>query len=337
MCAFQAAARAGAQKPNLPEGSGSQTARNFLCEKLCEIFCAIHCFRFKCEAFAGLLLVRAALALGELGDWEPMPNPSAVCAACSLLLAGLSRVAEISAPAHSTSPGKRPSPNAHTRRWLQGVDKVSVRAEVEDELELVCGRLALRSVRDECVELVEEHEDELVRAVLDGDGVGLCSTLVGSCGHAAQTAAVTRHTHAIRSESVRADGAAADANGHVPRLSGHSFEGAVLGRPGHVLLLLYNSEPAVVAAGLPDPVGPAYVEAWREFHKLSAQLGGSVGELAFATLDLRLNDGPALPTQPLPFQQAHACCRRRPSQPPNPSLPPCSHHPPPSPPPPPPV
>ena len=82
-----------------------------------------------------------------------MPDPSAVCAACSLLLAGLSRVAEISAPAHSIS--KRPSPNAHTQRWLQGVDKVSVRAEVEDELELVCGRLALRSVRDECVELVE--------------------------------------------------------------------------------------------------------------------------------------------------------------------------------------
>ena len=62
-----------------------------------------------------------------------MPDPSAVCAACSLLLAGLSRVAEISAPAHSIS--KRPSPNAHTQRWLQGVDKVSVRAEVEDELE----------------------------------------------------------------------------------------------------------------------------------------------------------------------------------------------------------
>ena len=231
-----------------------------------------------------------------------MPDPSAVCAACSLLLAGLSRVAEISAPAHSIS--KRPSPNAHTQRWLQGVDKVSVRAEVEDELELVCGRLALRSVRDECAELVEEHEDELVRAVLDGDGVGLCSTLVGSCEAGAQTAAVTRHTHAIRSESVRVDGAAADANGHVLRLSGHSFEDAVLGRPGHVLLLLYHSEPAVVAAGLPDPVGPAYVEAWREFHKLSAQLGGSVRELAFATLDLRLNDGPALPTQPLPFQQA---------------------------------
>ena len=239
-----------------------------------------------------------------------MPDPSAVCAACSLLLAGLSRVAEISAPAHSTS--KRPSPNAHTRRWLQGVDKVSVRAEVEDELELVCGRLALRSVRDECVELVEEHEDELVRAVLDGDGVGLCSTLVGSCEAGAQAAAVTRHTHAIRSESVRVDGAAADANGHVLWLSGHSFEDAVLGRPGHVLLLLYHSEPAVVAAGLPDPVGPAYVEAWREFHKLSAQLGGSVGELAFATLDLRLNDGPALPTQPLPFQQAACCHRRRP-------------------------
>ena len=257
-----------------------------------------------------------------------MPDPSAVCAACSLLLAGLSRVAEISAPAHSTS--KRPSPNAHTQRWLQGVDKVSVRAEVEDELELVCGRLALRSVRDECVELVEEHEDELVRAVLDGDGVGLCSTLVGSCEAGAQTAAVTRHTHAIRSESVRVDGAAADANGHVLRLSGHSFEDAVLGRPGHVLLLLYHSEPAVVAAGLPDPVGPAYVEAWREFHKLSAQLGGSVGELAFATLDLRLNDGPALLTQPLPFQQAHACHRRRPGHTPARRCRPAAPPPPPS-------
>ena len=256
-----------------------------------------------------------------------------VCAACSLLLAGLSRVAELSAPTHS----KRPSPNVHTQRWLLDGHKVSVRAAVEDELELVCGRLALRSVRDECVELVEKYEDALVRAAMDGEGVGLCSTLAGSCEASLQTTAVMRHTHAIRSESGRADGAAADDNGHVMWLSGHTFEEAVLGRPGHVLLLLHHSVPAAVTAGLPEPVGAAYVEAWREFHKLSAQLGGKVGEFAFATLDLRLNDGPALPTQPLPFQQAHACRRRRPSQPPNPSLPPCSHHPPPSPPPPPPV
>ena len=80
-----------------------------------------------------------------------------VDAACSLLLAGLSRVAEISAPAHSIS--KRPSPNAHTQRWLQGVDKVSVRAEVEDELELVCGRLALRSVREQ----TQAHRQSLGR------------------------------------------------------------------------------------------------------------------------------------------------------------------------------
>ena len=268
----------------------------------------------------------------ELLHRTSLPMPP-VCAACSLLLAGLSRVAELSAPTHS----KRPSPNVHTQRWLLDGHKVSVRAAVEDELELVCGRLALRSVRDECVELVEKYEDALVRAAMDGEGVGLCSTLAGSCEASLQTTAVMRHTHAIRSESGRADGAAADDNGHVMWLSGHTFEEAVLGRPGHVLLLLHHSVPAAVAAGLPEPVGAAYVEAWREFHKLSAQLGGKVGEFAFATLDLRLNDGPALPTQPLPFQQAHACRRRRPSQPPNPSLPPCSHHPPPSPPPPPPV
>ena len=100
-----------------------------------------------------------------------------VCAACSLLLAGLSRVAELSAPTHS----KRPSPNVHTQRWLLDGHRVSVRAAVEDELELVCGRLALRSVRDECVELVEKYEDDLVRAAMDGEGVGLCSTLAGSC------------------------------------------------------------------------------------------------------------------------------------------------------------
>ena len=102
-----------------------------------------------------------------------------------------------------------------------------------------------------------------------------------------------------------------------------------------MLLLLYHSEPAVVAAGSPDPVGPAYVEAWREFHKLSAQLGGSVAELAFATLDLRLNDGPALPTQPLPFQQATPAATAAPATPQSAALqpppPPPSSSPPPPP------
>jgi len=177
-----------------------------------------------------------------------------------------------------------------------------MRAAVEDELELVCGRLALRSVRDECVDLVEVYEDDLVRAAMDGEGIRLCSTLVGSCATAVQTAAVTRHTHAIRSEASRAE-APTGTDGHVSRLSGHTFEEAVLGRPGHVLLLLHHSEPAAVVAGVPEPVEAAYAEAWREFHKLASQLGGKVSEIGFATLDLRLNDGPALPTQPLAFQQ----------------------------------
>lgn len=181
-----------------------------------------------------------------------------------------------------------------------------MRAAVEDELELVCGRLALRSVRDECVDLVEVYEDDLVRAAMDGEGIRLCSTLVGSCATAVQTAAVTRHTHAIRSEASRAE-APTGTDGHVSRLSGHTFEEAVLGRPGHVLLLLHHSEPAAVVAGVPEPVEAAYAEAWREFHKLASQLGGKVSEIGFATLDLRLNDGPALLTQPLPFQ----CCTER--------------------------
>lgn len=129
-------------------------------------------------------------------------------------------------------------------------------------------------------------------------GRKLCDSCADSGGHAAHACA--------SSEGSRAE-APTGTDGHVSRLSGHTFEEAVLGRPGHVLLLLHHSEPAAVVAGVPEPVEAAYAEAWREFHKLASQLGGKVSEIGFATLDLRLNDGPALLTQPLPFQ----CCTER--------------------------
>ena len=205
-----------------------------------------------------------------------MPDKTAaVCAACSLLLAGLGRIIE-----QETLPAaaERQSSKPQTRRWLEDRHRVAVRAAVEDELELVCGRYALRSVQDECNTLIEEHEDELVRGAMDGEDE-LCSALLTSCDSAQRSAAATAHAPSTRSEeapSASEPVADVDGGGWVVKLVAHTFEEAVLGRStGTVLVLLFHSrdEPAAEPA---EPVEAAYAEAWREFHKLARQLGGKV-------------------------------------------------------------
>ena len=73
---------------------------------------------------------------------------------------------------------------AQTKRWLKNEYGVALRAGLEEELEQVCASATMvlsRELSDACAALLEEHEDALVRGVLDGERLAPCYAAIAGC------------------------------------------------------------------------------------------------------------------------------------------------------------
>ena len=91
---------------------------------------------------------------------------------------------------------------AQTKRWLKNEYGVALRAGLEEELEQVCASATMvlsRELSDACAALLEEHEDALVRGVLDGERLAPCYAAIAGCTAGTVGAAVERFKRDVRS------------------------------------------------------------------------------------------------------------------------------------------
>ena len=91
---------------------------------------------------------------------------------------------------------------AQTKRWLKNEYGVALRAGLEEELEQVCASATMvlsRELSDACAALLEEHEDALVRGVLDGERLAPCYAAIAGCTAGTVDAAVERFKRDVRS------------------------------------------------------------------------------------------------------------------------------------------
>jgi hypothetical protein len=133
---------------------------------------------------------------------------------------------------------------AQTKRWLKMEYSVALRSSVEDEVEEVCDREALSgttAVRAACQALVIAQEDDLPRAVLDGEADGFCPGIFKGCDAEGGAAAIASTTQQVRSEAAP-KGEELTPRTNVVRLVGSSAAKAVLQKDRAVLLMLHYSD-----------------------------------------------------------------------------------------------
>ena len=240
------------------------------------------------------------------------------CAACGLALTRLGKVLDDTKTelelSKQTAEKRAASidkvQKAQTKRWLKNEYGVELRAAVEEEVEKLCSHDTLstsKALQDACKDLVEEHEDELVRAVLDGTANDdVCAAAVNGCTADELAAAVAANSRERRSAAVPAKswvGRSATAR----KLVGTTFSEFVFEarkdrmgepEPHHVLAMLYHSpaedsEKRYCAPGGGACVAKAYKTAVTEFYKLAAKLNvSSTAYVTCAEMDLRQNELP---------------------------------------------
>ena len=188
---------------------------------------------------------------------------------------------------------------AQTKRWLKNEYNVELRAGVEEELERVCSRDELSStvgLKTACGEVVEEHEDGLPRAVLDGKGADWCFSSLPGCTDdvAAQAGGEGRK---LKSEKVPKPKATIVRGGAVRRLVGSTF-GDFVREPGSMLVMLHHSA-APASTGF-EPNDPRYATATSIFYELASGVRDKGGAtLQFGQMDTRKNDAAVLSTTKL--------------------------------------
>ena len=141
-----------------------------------------------------VVLLLACGVHGAQGQWQ-----SAECTACALIMGKLQSAVnqtktELEASkVFNDEKAKKIDKvqKAQTKRWLKMEYGVALRAGVEEELEQVCTRdelTASKELREVCATFVDEHEDALPRAAIDGAGAGdaidwsWCRKTVPGCG-----------------------------------------------------------------------------------------------------------------------------------------------------------
>ena len=240
------------------------------------------------------------------------------CAACGLALTRLGKVLEDTKSelelSKQTAEKRAASidkvQKAQTKRWLKNEYGVELRAAVEEEVEKLCSHDTLatsKALQNACKDLVEEHEDELVRAVLDGTADDeVCAAAVDGCTAAELAAAVAANSRERRSAAVPAKpwvGRSATAR----KLVGTTFSDFVFEvrkdrmgepEPHHVLAMLYHSpaedsKKRYCAPGGGACVAKPYKTAVTELYKLAAKLNASsTAYVTCAEMDLRENELP---------------------------------------------
>ena len=182
---------------------------------------------------------------------------------------------------------------AQTKRWLKNEYGVALRAGLEEELEQVCASATMvlsRELSDACAALLEEHEDALVRGVLDGERLALCYAAIAGCTAGTVDAAVERFKRDVRSAPKPTDAERfTGTDGAVRRVVGDTFANDVLRVSSSTLVMLFSS--AAEPAGQPTAADQPLVA---QFYAIAAAANASDSgsTMRFAQLDLRLNELP---------------------------------------------
>ena len=116
----------------------------------------------------------ALLAFAAIGSTSAVDSAS--CAACmkaydalSLVLNKTKSELELSKTANDKkSAAVDKVQKAQTKRWLKNEYGVALRAGIEEELEVLCTRDTFSLMKPACTHFLEEHEDSLPRALIDG-------------------------------------------------------------------------------------------------------------------------------------------------------------------------
>ena len=188
---------------------------------------------------------------------------------------------------------------AQTKRWLKNEYGVALRAGLEEELELLCTRdfmTVSSELQAACTKFIEEHEDDLPRAVLDEKQVDpFCTAAVPGCeGPALESALAKYKKRATKSEAVP-KAKHALVRGCVTRLVGKTYTKAT--RDGsqiaHTIVLLHNSKSK--SKGEANDV--RYASLFAEFYAFAAATNSSAegsgsDRFRFAQIDVSRNDVP---------------------------------------------
>ena len=188
---------------------------------------------------------------------------------------------------------------AQTKRWLKNEYGVALRAGLEEELELLCTRdfmTVSSELQAACTKFIEEHEDDLPRAVLDAKQVDpFCTAAVPGCeGPAVESALAKYEKRAAKSEAVP-KAKHALVRGCVTRLVGKTYTKAT--RDGsqiaHTIVLLHNSK----SKSKGEAKDVRYASLFAEYYAFAAATNSSAegsgsDRFRFAQIDLSRNDVP---------------------------------------------
>jgi len=191
---------------------------------------------------------------------------------------------------------------AQTKRWLKNEYGVALRAGLEEELELLCSREYMTvssGLKAACSKFLEDHEDDLPRAVLDSKEEEVyCAAAVTGCEGAAKKLALTEHQkQELKSEPVP-KAKRALVRGCVTRLVGSTYSKGtrVASQTKHVLVLVHGLQAkATKSSG--QVSSKRYAALLSEFYAFAtatnSSAAGSGGDrFRFAQIDVSRNDLP---------------------------------------------
>ena len=241
------------------------------------------------------------LLLLLLGLLSPTAADDAACAACTgavKRLAGVFRAEKKELELSKEAIDKKAQKidkvqKAQTKRWLKNEYGVALRASVEDAMESLCGRDIMTSSREltkACLALLEEHEEDLPRAILDEKHEGFCAKAVPGCEGEAAEKAVAAFKRSSKSEKEPKGKAAKKVRGVVTRLVGTTFSKAVRTSGEHALVLLHNGSASKEKAY--EVSSMRYAALTSEFYALAVAANNSKCRIGFSQLDLAKNDVP---------------------------------------------
>lgn len=194
---------------------------------------------------------------------------------------------------------------AQTKRWLKNEYGVALRAALEEEMELLCGRDVMMTTLDlqqACAAFIEAHEDSLPRAALDEMPADtFCASSVPGCTGDAMHDAVGTNRRTLRSEPKK--GLKRPVRGAVARLVGKMYTDWIREamESAHVFVLVHNSSDGADEACTPNRCdyevrSSAYAALVSEFYAFAVAANSSGGEsaerLRFAQIDTSKNDVP---------------------------------------------
>mmetsp|Transcript_7955 Transcript_7955/g.23279 ORF Transcript_7955/g.23279 Transcript_7955/m.23279 type:complete len:335 (-) Transcript_7955:335-1339(-) len=223
------------------------------------------------------------------------PSKGARCVACGLLTASLSEAMETAKKeldqfkeAKEEAIGR--VQKAQTRRWLKQEYGSNLYAAVEDAMDKVCALPALSSHRRACEHVREDHEDELARAVLDGETIAFCEEVVGEgCGSKVEQALKDQAKEPARKSEPRPK-APKGKPPAVRRIVGDTFADAALDAERDAVIFAFASE-----TDDPAPAKPRMDVLWSVIGGMARAVRADAllnATLSFARIDVARNDAP---------------------------------------------